>query len=281
MKEFLKLSNQKKLRLDQMLVERGLMASRSRAAAAVITGQVRVNGEPVTKPGTRFDKNCQIDIKVKEKTYASRGGIKLAAALDEFTIDPSGLVVLDGGASTGGFTDCLLKRGARKVIAVDVGYGQLDWRLRQDKRVEVMERVNLRYLKPANISEPAALATVDVSFISLTKVIEALRGCLIEDGTMLLLVKPQFEVGRGQVGKGGIVKDQAKHRQALLNVAEQLSDYGLSLQGLTNSPIVGAKGNIEFWLYVAKTKPAAINSDRLSGIVAAVVARAHKKLALI
>jgi len=262
-----------------MLVERGLIESRSRAAAAVITGKVRVNGEPVSKPGTRFDKNCRIDIKAIDKAYASRGGFKLAAALDEFAIDPGGQVVLDGGASTGGFTDCLLKRGARKVIAVDVGYGQLDWRLRQDGRVEVLERVNLRYLKPENISQPASLATADVSFISLVKIIEAIYGCLTKDGSMLLLVKPQFEVGRGQVGKGGIVKDPAKHKQALQDVAQALSGMGLSIQGITYSRLVGAKGNIEFWLYAAKGRPAAISSGRLSSVIDEVVLAAHKNLA--
>lgn len=259
-----------------MLVERALFVSRSRAQAAIIAGDVTVNGRPVDKPGALFDDNCRIEIKESREFYVSRGGRKLAAALAFFGINVEDRVVLDGGSSTGGFTDCLIKRGARKVIAVDVGYGQLAWELRRDSRVELHERVNLRYLKPEQISEPASLATVDVAFISVAKVVPAISRCLISDGRLLLLIKPQFEVGRGQVGKGGVIRNPDLHRRVLSDLSKWMIGFGFSVKGIKWSPILGAKGNIEFWLYLAKGKAPGYVGDELERLIDNIVVEAHE-----
>jgi 23S rRNA (cytidine1920-2'-O)/16S rRNA (cytidine1409-2'-O)-methyltransferase len=233
-------------RLDQLLVERGLADSRAKAQALILAGQVTIDGQPAGKPGHTVPSDAQVQLLAGPK-YASRGGVKLEAALDEFHIDVRDQVCLDVGASTGGFTDCLLQHGARRVYAVDVGAGQLDWKLRGDPRVVVKEGINARYLKPEDIGETADLAVVDVSFISVTLILPVLPPLLNDAGQIVILVKPQFEVGRGQVGKGGIVKDPALHQQACARVRDAALQLGFST-GIIESPILGAEGNREFLL---------------------------------
>lgn len=232
-----------KMRLDQLLVERGLAETRTRAQALVMAGQVRVNGQVVDKPGTRVAADADVAVEAG-LPYVSRGGVKLAAALDAFGIDPRGCVVADVGASTGGFTDCLLQRGAARVYAIDVGYGQLAWSLRRDPRVVVLERTNVRFLKA--LPEPIDLVVVDVSFISLKLVLPVVAHWLTENGQIVALVKPQFEVGRGEVGRGGVVRDPAQHAAVLARVAGWVRELGLRLEGLVPSPILGPAGNREF-----------------------------------
>jgi 23S rRNA (cytidine1920-2'-O)/16S rRNA (cytidine1409-2'-O)-methyltransferase len=246
------------VRLDQLLVHRGLFASRERARRAVMAGAVEVDGRRVDKPGTRVGEAAAVAVAERGEPYVSRGGRKLEAALDALGIDPAGAVCLDVGASTGGFTDCLLQRGAARVYAVDVGYGQLDYRLRTDPRVVVMERVNVRYLPADALPEPVDLATVDVSFISLTKVVPALLPHLKkpdseERGELLALVKPQFEAGRGQVGKGGIVRDEEMRRRVVRETAEAVAalgaEAGLELVAVVDSAVPGTGGNVEAFAY--------------------------------
>jgi 23S rRNA (cytidine1920-2'-O)/16S rRNA (cytidine1409-2'-O)-methyltransferase len=231
-------------RLDQLLVERGLFASREQARRAVMAGEVRVDGRLVDKAGAGVPAGAALEVRAREP-FVSRAGRKLAAALDHFRIDPAGWVCLDVGASTGGFTDCLLQRGAARVYALDVGYGQLDARLRADPRVVVMERVNARHLAPADLPERARLATLDVSFISLAKVVPALLQHVEPGGLFLPLVKPQFEAGRGAVGKGGIVRDPALRQAVVEAVAAALAGLGLAPLGLFDSPVAGMEGNRE------------------------------------
>jgi 23S rRNA (cytidine1920-2'-O)/16S rRNA (cytidine1409-2'-O)-methyltransferase len=238
-----------KRRLDELLVERGLAETRSRARADIMAGRVRVGGEVVTKAGTRVPADGAVTCQAPPP-YASRGGVKLEAALKAFAVSVEGKAVLDAGASTGGFTDCLLQHGARSVTAVDVGYGQLDPRLAADPRVRVMDRTNVRHLSPDDLPEPVDLVVADLSFISLTTVLPALRAALAPGGDMLLLVKPQFEVGRAGVGKGGIVRDEALREQAVEKVAEAARRLGLTPAGSVPSPITGAKGNIEYLLHL-------------------------------
>lgn len=232
-----------------MLVERGLAESRTKAQAMVMAGVVLVDEQRVDKPSHQFDTNSAIRIKGGDdptSRYVGRGGLKLEAALREFQIDVSGLTCLDVGASTGGFTDCLLQNGAKKVVAVDVGHNQIDWRLRNDPRVEVREGVNARYLKPEDFQEKFDLAVMDVSFISATKVLPAIVPALIEGGSIITLIKPQFEVGRGEVGGGGVVRDPAKRERVVEEVNEAASALGLEVVKVMESPIQGAEGNIEF-----------------------------------
>ena len=232
-----------------MLVERGLAESRTKAQAMVMAGVVLVDEQRVDKPSHQFDTNSAIRIKGGDDPttrYVGRGGLKLEAALREFQIDVSGLTCLDVGASTGGFTDCLLQNGAKKVVAVDVGHNQIDWRLRNDPRVEVREGVNARYLKPEDFQEKFDLAVMDVSFISATKVLPAIVPALIEGGSIITLIKPQFEVGRGEVGGGGVVRDPAKRERVVEEVNEAASALGLEVVKVMESPIQGAEGNIEF-----------------------------------
>ncbi len=234
-------------RLDQILVERGLAESREKAKALILAGAVFVDGQKADKAGHSIAVTSRIEI-TGRMPYVSRGGFKLEAALDRFGIDPRGRVCLDAGASTGGFTDVLLQRGAARVYAVDVGTGQLDWKLRNDPRVVVKEGINARYLKPEDIGEPVDLAVCDVSFISLALVLPAVAGLLKENGEMVALVKPQFEAGRGQVGKGGIVRDPELHRAAVERVAGAAHALGFKTDTM-ESPILGAEGNKEFLLY--------------------------------
>lgn len=239
-----------KQRLDRILVERGFFHSRSQAAAAVLSGQVCVDGIMVTKAGQQVGEEARIEVK-GENRFVSRGGLKLERAFEAFRVDVEGKAVLDGGASSGGFSDCLLQHGARKVIAVDVGYGQLDWRLRQDPRVEVLERTNIRYLKPEQLSEKPTFAVLDLSFISIKKVIGAVIECLQPGFEAVILVKPQFEAGRGQVGKGGVVREIGVHRQVLEGTWDFLTGSGMSVRGLIDSGVRGPKGNVEYLLYAA------------------------------
>ncbi len=239
-----------KQRLDRILVQRGFFDTRSQAAAAVLAGEVTVGGSTVTKAGAQVDPRAEIAV-AKACRFVSRGGLKLERAFERFPIDVSGRAVLDGGASTGGFSDCLLSHGARKVMAVDVGYGQLAWKLRQDPRVEVLERTNIRYLDPGRLSERPDFLVLDLSFISIKKVIGAVIECLRPGFEAVFLVKPQFEAGRGQVGKGGVVRDIAVHRQVLEGIWDHLTEAGLEVRGLVESGIRGPRGNVEYLLYAA------------------------------
>ncbi len=236
-----------KARLDQILVERGLADSREKARALILAGSVTVDGQKSDKPGHSYPQECRVEV-AAPMPYVSRGGFKLAAALDGFGIDVRGKFCVDVGSSTGGFTDCLLQRGAAKVFAVDVGHGQLDWKLRNDPRVTVQEGVNARYLEPGDFPERFDLAVCDASFISTTLLLPAIRPLLKEHGEMVILVKPQFEVGREQVGKGGIVRDPELHRAACDRVQAAVETLGFTAS-IMESPILGSEGNREFLLY--------------------------------
>ena len=239
----------KRERIDKLLVERGLSPSRTRAQALVMAGVVLVDEQLVNKSSESFLPDANIRLKGAgdpASRYVSRGGLKLEAALTEFHVIAAGLVCIDLGSSTGGFTDCLLQHGARQVVAIDVGHNQCDWRLRNDPRVELREGVNARYLKPADFVQKFDLATIDVAFISATKILPAVVPLLIESGKIITLIKPQFEVGKGEVGKGGIVKDSAQHERVVMEVNHAAEDLGLRVSGVVESPIHGADGNVEF-----------------------------------
>ena len=233
-------------RLDQLLVERGLAASRVKAQALVLAGRVFSGERRLDKPGQAVASDIDLGVRAPERAYASRGGIKLAHALDHFGIDPSGKVALDVGASTGGFTDVLLQRGARRVYAVDVGHGQLDWRLRNDPRVVVLERTNARNLGREQVPEPVDLIVCDVSFISLELALPPALALAAPNALLIALIKPQFEVGKGQVGKGGVVRDPARHRAVCARIDQWLDQQRWPVFGTTASPITGPKGNREF-----------------------------------
>ncbi len=235
----------KKQRVDLLLVERGLAESLEKAQALLMAGRVTANGKPITKPGQQVGVSCQLAVSAP-MPYVGRGGFKLAHALDEFGVDVTGATALDVGASTGGFSDCLLQRGAQRVYALDVGYGQLDQRLRRDPRVVVMEHVNARY--PFQLPELVDVATVDVSFISLALVLPSVAKHIKPAGHIVALVKPQFEAKRGQIGKGGVVKDPKVHAEVLAKAIVWVVEHGFRLQGLTPSPLVGDAGNREFLL---------------------------------
>lgn len=241
-----------KERLDKLLVDKGLVQSRERARALILAGEVLVNGRVVDKAGEMVDASAGISLKGKDIPYVSRGGLKLEKALDEFKIDVAGKVAMDVGASTGGFTDCLLQRGAIKVYAIDVGYGQLDLKLRNDPRVVNIERQNIRYLEREIIPEPIDMATIDASFISLTKVIPKVLEFLKDNGELIALIKPQFEVGKGEVGKGGVVRDEAKQMAVVEKIKGFCEEMGLAVIGVIESPILGPKGNREFLIYLRK-----------------------------
>jgi len=242
-----------KIRLDHLLVERGLVPSGSQAQALILAGEVLVEGEVARKPGMRVPGDARVEVRA-HLPYASRGGLKLAAALDAFAISVQGAVCADVGASTGGFTDCLLQRGASRVYAIDVGYGQLAWSLRQDARVIVMERTNVRYLE--QLPERVHMVTIDVSFISLTKVLPvAVKWLDSASAPVLALVKPQFEAGRALVERGGVVRDPRVHRQVLEQVARAAMKCGLTVWGLMRSPIVGPAGNVEFFMHLRQAMP--------------------------
>ncbi len=238
------------VRLDRLLVDRGLAPSRERAHRLILAGEVLVGDRPATKPGSVVAADAPLRLRAPASAYVSRGGEKLAGALDAFGLDVAGLVALDVGASTGGFTDCLLRRGARRVIAVDVGYGQLAWALRQDPRVVMLERTNARHLEPSALPETPELATIDVSFISLTLVLPAVAATLAPAGAVVALVKPQFEAGRGQVGKGGVVRDPAIRAAAVARVRQAAAALGLRACGEAESVLPGPKGNREVFLWL-------------------------------
>lgn len=244
------------MRLDQLLVERGLFPSREQARRAVMAGIVTVDGRRVDKAGTDVPAAAHLEVQGPKEPFVSRAGRKLAHALDhfapDFDVDPAGKVCLDVGASTGGFTDCLLQRGAARVYAVDVGYGQLDQRLRNDPRVVVMERINARHLAPDALPEKCRLVTIDVSFISLTKVVPALLPHVEPGGLLLPMIKPQFEAGRGAVGKGGILRDEEVREQVVRGCAAELAGLGLELLGLHDSPVHGTGGNREAFALLRK-----------------------------
>lgn len=237
----------KKQRLDRLLVERGVVETRARARILIMAGEVLVNGATVDRPGTHVADDADLQLKTP-MPYVGRGGFKLAAALTTFGIDVAGRVCADVGACTGGFTDVLLQGGAEKVYAIDVGYGQLDWKLRQDERVVVLERTNARYLE--TVGEPVDFVSVDVSFISLKLILPAVMGWLSPNADVVSLVKPQFEAGRKQVGKGGIVRDHGVHRQVLLDIIGWARQKRFSLAGLMRSPIKGADGNVEYLVWL-------------------------------
>ena len=237
----------KGVRLDTLLYRRGLAPSREKARRLILAGAVFVGGRRIDKAGVRVDEAAEVEVRQGPR-YVSRGGLKLEHALRAFAIDPTGLVAVDVGASTGGFTDCLLQHGAARVFAIDVGYGQLDWTLRQDPRVVVIERTNARYLE--TLPEPVLLAVIDVSFISLELILPQVRRWLASGGQVIALVKPQFEAGRGRVGKGGVVRDPDVHREVLHTTLLWALNNGWRIRGLTRSPVTGPKGNVEFlaWL---------------------------------
>jgi 23S rRNA (cytidine1920-2'-O)/16S rRNA (cytidine1409-2'-O)-methyltransferase len=249
-----------KERLDLLLVQRGLADSRQRAQRLIMAGQVTVNDRVLDKPGTRVPADVSVCVD-RGQQYVSRGGQKLAAALDAFHLDVDGWIAADVGASTGGFTDCLLQRGTRKVYAIDVGYGQLAWKLRQDPRVVVMERTNARYLE--SLPELVDLVTVDVSFISLKLIVPATTGWLGPTGQVVALIKPQFEAGRAQVGKGGVVRDPEVHRAVLAEITAWANGRGLGLARLIRSPITGPAGNVEFLAQWLPGQPAAVDATSL------------------
>lgn len=241
-----------KSRVDVLLVERGLAPSRERAQALIMAGQVQVAGQRIDKPGTRIANDARVEITGQVLRYASRGGLKLEGALADFDVSPEGKICLDAGSSTGGFTDCLLQNGAAKVYAVDVTVNQLDWKLQQDKRVVMIER-NARHLQRADIADPVALITADLSFISVAKVLPALVSVAAPGADLLILIKPQFELEKRDVGKGGIVRDPASHRKAVQAVVEAAARLGLEIVGVKPSKLPGAEGNLEFFLH-AKTR---------------------------
>ncbi len=243
-----------KERLDKLLIKKGLVSSRERAKALILEGRVLVNRSPVDKAGTLIDESAEIVLRGEDLPYASRGGLKLKAALEHFNIRLDGLVIMDVGASTGGFTDCMLQKGAKRVYAVDVGYGQLSWKLRKDPRVVVLERTNIRYLTGDSVPEKVDFATIDVSFISLLKVVPKVLEFLKNGGGILALIKPQFEVGKGEVDKGGVIKSVEKRMNVVRSITEDFESLGLDVQGVFESPVKGQKGNIEFFIYM--TKPA-------------------------
>jgi len=262
-----------RVRLDALLVEQGLAASRAEAARLVLAGRVRVGGGPAGKAGQLLRADAPVSL-VAAAPYVSRGGEKLAGALAALGVAVEGRVCLDVGASTGGFTDCLLAHGARRVYAVDVGHGQIHPRLRGDARVVVLEGVNARYLAPGQLAERPTLATIDVSFIAIEKVLPAVAACLDADGEVLAMVKPQFEVGRGQVGKGGVVRDPALHRRAILGVAACARVEGFRIAGVAASPLRGPKGNREFFLRLVRgaRDGAALEGSALDAAVARALA---------
>ena len=237
---------QSKARLDVSLLDKKLAPTRQRAQALIMAGKVLVNQEPITKPGTRISESDVIIVKGTDMPYVSRGGIKLAEALTQFQIDAAGRHCMDIGASSGGFTDCLLQNGAAHVVAVDVGYGQIAWKLRQDPRVTILERTNIRYLTVEKVPFPVDLAVIDVSFISLKIVVPAIRNFLKVDATVVTLIKPQFEVGRDRVGKGGVVKNPALHEEVIQSLSQFFETGGFRVHGVIPSPITGPKGNKEF-----------------------------------
>ncbi len=263
-----------KKRLDVLLVEQGYCDSRTRAQAIIMAGQVYVEGQKADKPGTSFADTVAIEVRGESCPYVSRGGLKLEKALRSFGVQPEGFVCSDSGASTGGFTDCLLQQGAKKVFAIDVGYGQLDWKIRSDPRVVVMERTNIRFVTPEDLGEPLDLSVIDVSFISLKIVLPAIKNLLKPNqGQVLCLIKPQFEAGKDKVGKKGVVREASTHKEVLDSFVELAHSLGFTILGMTFSPVKGPEGNIEFLAHLTLAQTEEIVPD-----TAAVVSQAHETL---
>ena len=263
-----------KKRLDVLLTEQGYADSRTKAQAIIMSGLVYVDGQKADKPGISYEETVNIEVRSGGCPYVSRGGLKLEKALRDFGVDPTGYVCSDSGASTGGFTDCLLQQGAKKVFAIDVGYGQLDWKIRSDPRVVVMERTNIRYVTKEQLGKPLDLSVIDVSFISLRIVLPAIQSLLKpECGQVLCLIKPQFEAGREKVGKKGVVRDPATHKEVLDDFVALADSLGFTILGLTFSPVKGPEGNIEFLAHLTLANQMGIRPD-----TAAVVSQAHETL---
>ncbi len=262
-----------KKRLDVLLTEQGYADTRTKAQAIIMAGQVYVNGQKADKPGMSFEDTVELEVRGAACPYVSRGGLKLEKALRDFGVRPEGYVCSDSGASTGGFTDCLLQQGASKVFAIDVGYGQLDWKIRNDPRVVVMERTNIRNVTPEDLGEALDLSVVDVSFISLKIVLPAIKNLLKPTGQVLCLIKPQFEAGREKVGKKGVVRDPATHKEVLDHFVALADELQFRILGLTFSPVKGPEGNIEFLGHLSLDAVEGIRPD-----TAAVVAQAHETL---
>lgn len=263
-----------KKRLDVLLTEQGYADSRAKAQAIIMSGLVYVDGQKADKPGVSYGENASLEVRGAVCPYVSRGGLKLEKALRDFGVKPEGYVCSDSGASTGGFTDCLLQQGAKKVFAIDVGYGQLDWKIRSDPRVVVMERTNIRYVTPEQLGEPLDLSVVDVSFISLKIVLPAIQALLKPGkGQVLCLIKPQFEAGKEKVGKKGVVREPATHKEVLDNFVALAHELGFTILGLTFSPVKGPEGNIEFLGHLTLADAEGIQPD-----TQAVVDQAHAAL---
>lgn len=266
-----------KERLDVLLVSQGLATSREKAKAVIMAGNVLVNGQREDKAGTMIDVKAQITVKGTQLKYVSRGGLKLEKAMSHFDLTLDGKVCMDVGASTGGFTDCMLQNGAVKVYSVDVGHGQLDWKLRNDERVTCMEKTNIRYVVPEDIAEPPEFVSIDVSFISLTKVLLPVRNLMTADGEVVCLIKPQFEAGREKVGKKGVVRDPKVHEEVIHKVIDYAAEIGLESRKLEFSPIKGPEGNIEYLLHLKKKEgPESVQPFEMS--VEEVVKKAHETL---
>lgn len=259
-----------KIRLDQYLVQHGLIQSRERAKAMIMAGVVYVNGQKADKAGDMVKEDAVVEVRGHDIGYVSRGGLKLEKAMQVFPLSPKGKVCMDIGASTGGFTDCMLQNGAAKVYAVDVGYGQLAWSLRTDPRVVNMERTNIRNVTPDQLEEPIAFFSVDVSFISLHHIFPVAQAVTTPDAVGVCLVKPQFEAGREKVGKNGVVRDPATHREVLVKAMGYAAANGFAVRGLDFSPVKGPEGNIEYLMFVEKsTAPAALDEEAAAAVVAA------------
>ena len=262
-----------KKRLDVLLTEQGYADNRSKAQAIIMSGIVYVDGQKADKPGTAYEESVSIEVRGAVCPYVSRGGLKLEKALRDFGVKPEGFVCSDSGASTGGFTDCLLQQGASKVFAIDVGYGQLDWKIRSDPRVVVMEKTNIRYVTPEQLGESLDLSVVDVSFISLKIVLPSIKALLKPTGQVLCLIKPQFEAGRDKVGKKGVVREKSTHVEVLQGFVDLADSLGFAILGLTFSPVKGPEGNIEFLGHLSLGDAPGIRPD-----VADVVEQAHAAL---
>lgn len=262
-----------KKRLDVLLTEQGYADTRSKAQAIIMSGLVYVDGQKADKPGVSFEETVSVEVRGAACPYVSRGGLKLEKALRNFRIHPVDYVCSDSGASTGGFTDCLLQQGARKVFAIDVGYGQLDWKIRSDPRVVVMERTNIRYVTPEQLGEPLDLSVVDVSFISLKIVLPAIKALLKENGQVVCLIKPQFEAGKEKVGKKGVVREKSTHIEVLEAFLELAESLQFRVLGLTFSPVKGPEGNIEFLAHLQLGE-----GDTFAPDPAAIVEEAHRTL---
>ena len=269
-----------KKRLDMLMMERALAPSREKAKAYIMAGDVYVDGQKEDKAGTMFPETVKIEVRGNTLPYVSRGGLKLEKAMKNFDVTLDGKVCMDVGASTGGFTDCMLQNGAVKVYSIDVGYGQLDWKLRQDERVVCMEKTNIRYVVPEDLGEPIDFSSIDVSFISLTKVLEPIRNYLKEDGEIVALIKPQFEAGREKVGKKGVVRERSVHLEVIRMVISYAVENGFKVLNLEYSPIKGPEGNIEYLLHLQKLSGGETpqRPEDLPVDPAAVVEAAHSQL---